>query len=673
MLAFLPLIVTVTLLTLPITEAQVIIRERVTITPRETLQPEKSVAGSSSPTLFYLAGTTTANTTVPGMQIIVGSVTTDVPLAPPGRNVAGLYIELWVDGSGGGVWPLKRIWNCEGVVHETNFPLPTVNLSSCGWVAVRYKVIRPANFFFCNPTDEPRFGFRLATAAVGGSGATFTIEDVAGVVPVSATVTVAATALQEFALAQVAVTPAKSELVCSETATVNVRALNGFGQQSTFCAGTTLTATASLEGVGPYAFVRKGDQEGSTIEFSMTGATSSFEVVLDTSRGVIPFGQQQVTLRVNVDGVEEDTVITLRCPYPPPGVTITVPAQDTTIVLTQSASGGQPEIILQETHSPASGKFEPTISWEPSQTINTADYFEQIEDSLVITVKARARNVAEMEAVDSVRITLKKNVLDHFLVTIVPDTIAQTDTATIFVQAKDAQDRDIELAGTTEIGFAIEEGSQLGQLTATSVSYGEAQSGNVRFVANGSTPSLKVMLRTASEQNTIQFDDRVLILGNVVIKAFLASDPAKNGRDTLVVRKKVKVVLQVGNQTLRPLGDSDNKDNPNFNKDGPDKRRKIIDFSRVKTSTAVVTVTDLENNPIENYPFTLRALVRPNSGGHDHSSNRPTGRFIKGTDTLTTVNDGAGSDGKRIYTYLSSGIGGVDSLFVKGLTEKDTA
>lgn len=68
----------------------------------------------------------------------------------------------------------------------------------------------------------------------------------------------------------------------------------------------------------------------------------------------------------------------------------------------------QPVIILQEQHTPTSGKFEPAISWEPSQTINTAEYFDQIEDSLVIEVTATARNVAQMEASATRRITLKK-------------------------------------------------------------------------------------------------------------------------------------------------------------------------------------------------------------------------------------------------------------------------
>jgi len=88
---------------------------------------------------------------------------------------------------------------------------------------------------------------------------------------------------------------------------------------------------------------------------------------------------------------------------------------------------------------------------------------------------------------------------------------------------------------------------------------------------------------------------------------------------------------------------------------------------------ATVGVTDPQGTPIPNDPFTLRALVRPNSGGHDHDIGRPTGRFVTGADTTVTVQDRTDAAGERQYRYLSSGLGGVDSLFVQGETARDTA
>ena len=86
-----------------------------------------------------------------------------------------------------------------------------------------------------------------------------------------------------------------------------------------------------------------------------------------------------------------------------------------------------------------------------------------------------------------------------------------------------------------------------------------------------------------------------------------------------------------------------------------------------------MTVKYSDGQPVPDYPFTLSAYVRDNSGGHDHSANRPTGRFIKLKDTVITFSDKTGSDGTVAYRYLCSGFGGVDSLRVKGITEEDTA
>ncbi|HXG37138.1 MAG TPA: C39 family peptidase, partial [Bacteroidota bacterium] len=171
----------------------------------------------------------------------------------------------------------------------------------------------------------------------------------------------------------------------------------------------------------------------------------------------------------------------------------THPAQDTTIVLTQE---NQPILTLQEEHTPSSGKFEPMISWEPSETITTAEYFEQIQDSLVITVKVRARNIAEMEAVDSVRITLKKNVLDHFAVRVERDTVAFTETSKIFVQGKDARDNDIDPPADTKVNIVLRVDERYGNLAYKStvgkevidVPYSDAKSGQVVFAATGENP-----------------------------------------------------------------------------------------------------------------------------------------------------------------------------------------
>lgn len=276
-----------------------------------------------------------------------------------------------------------------------------------------------------------------------------------------------------------------------------------------------------------------------------------------------------------------------------------------------------------------------------------------------VRIQAEANGVMGMS---SVVVRRTAPLLDHFAVRVEKDTIAFTESAKIFVQAKDANDNDVELEGSTLLRFSIDS-TQYGSFVVESdtvttkevdVVYSKAREGSVKFIANKTNP---------------------ILLGpkRVNINVQKVDDPSKRGEANIVIFEPAILKLALSQSTLRPLGDSDNKHNPNYNKDGPDKRKKIIDFSRVKTTTVTVRVTDRFLKPVPSYPFTLKALVRPNSGGHDHSSYRPTGRFIKGTDTVATVNDATGSDGRRTYTYLSSGIGGIDSLFVEGLTDKDTA
>jgi len=142
----------------------------------------------------------------------------------------------------------------------------------------------------------------------------------------------------------------------------------------------------------------------------------------------------------------------------------------------------------------------------------------------------------------------------------------------------------------------------------------------------------------------------------------------------IVVKEALKIKVTVTEANLTPLGDNDNIDNPNYNENGPDKRVKVIDWKKRKSTEVIVSVTDGANSPLPKYPFTLHAFVRPNSGGHDHNNGRPRGKFVTpNKDTVETFQGTTNADGKAMYTYISSGIGGVDSIFVKGKTDRDTS
>ncbi|HXG38860.1 MAG TPA: hypothetical protein VNL36_08845, partial [Bacteroidota bacterium] len=296
-----------------------------------------------------------------------------------------------------------------------------------------------------------------------GTGGTFTIQDTvfnafSAPVPVSATVAVAAGLRPGFEVAQLAVLPGKTTLQCTDNTPVNVTLKNASGQTVTICGGTTLQATASLEGVGPYAFLRQGTQEGQTIRFPVTASSFSFMAVLDTSRGVIPLGNRQATLRVTVEGVEGTANINLTCPYPPPAVTITHPAQDTTIVLTQN---NQPLIILKEEHTPSSGKFEPVISWQPSDRIDTREYFDTMQsgDTVEVQVTVMAENIAQMRAQDTRRVWLVKKGCDD--APECPPVFPVTPPITIVARPNGFAGVNVCEKPTTLGGFAVVTGPQM--------------------------------------------------------------------------------------------------------------------------------------------------------------------------------------------------------------------
>jgi hypothetical protein len=103
----------------------------------------------------------------------------------------------------------------------------------------------------------------------------------------------------------------------------------------------------------------------------------------------------------------------------------------------------------------------------------------------------------------------------------------------------------------------------------------------------------------------------------------------------------------------------------------------VIDFSKVDTCTLVLSVKDQRDKGIANYPFWITIGVRDSSGGHDHTVGRPIGRLVTSDketkDTVKSFHGKTDSTGTSKFRYLCSGFGGYDSVYVEGLTKKDTA
>jgi hypothetical protein len=137
----------------------------------------------------------------------------------------------------------------------------------------------------------------------------------------------------------------------------------------------------------------------------------------------------------------------------------------------------------------------------------------------------------------------------------------------------------------------------------------------------------------------------------------------------------VRIKIQLASSILAPLGDNDNKNNPNYRAEGPDTRTKIIDWSKVRTTKVTVLVNDLKGNPVPSYHIGMSGMGVDLSGGHDHTPDRPRGQFVTADDDTVSVFSGAtNQEGKVTSTYPTSGIGGKDSIIARGFdADKDTA
>lgn len=123
---------------------------------------------------------------------------------------------------------------------------------------------------------------------------------------------------------------------------------------------------------------------------------------------------------------------------------------------------------------------------------------EEPDVDQIITITMTKTNDAGVSGTGTLTITGATE-LDHFEVTLQPDTIAQGETATITVLAKDADNNTISLSAATPLNFSLDaNGESLGHLIAPNgtqakslagIAYGDAAFGNVKYIANDESPA----------------------------------------------------------------------------------------------------------------------------------------------------------------------------------------
>lgn len=328
-------------------------------------------------------------------------------------------------------------------------------------------------------------------------------------------------------------------------------------------------------------------------------------------------------------------------PVTPPTINITFPGADTTIFVTDI---NLPTIVLKEIHTPT----DANVTWAPSNTISASDYITPTISEATVTVNATVTKNCGGEATATRRITFK-SVLDHFKVTFEKDTVAFTESAKIFVQAKDKDNNDIELAADKLVKLSItandEYGTFINQNADTlktipveleHVRYGDAKAGLIQFAAVKKNPTDPVLSK---------------------VHVMLESDPTKEGEGEIpVVEQTLKIVMEgereVVPRNLQGLRTAPAATNAN-------KKEFKVQLTRNKAA-------------VPNHPFKLTTDYVDGTGGHDHLTPRREenrnnyGYFIlrrDGREYDRPYNGQTQNDGREIFDYVSSYFG--DRMLLK--------
>jgi hypothetical protein len=197
--------------------------------------------------------------------------------------------------------------------------------------------------------------------------------------------------------------------------------------------------------------------------------------------------------------------------------------------------------------------------------------------------------------------------LDHFAVRIAPDTLSEkdtvafTETARVFVDAKGSRDEDIELDGSTLLSFSLESNDQYGTFIGVTgdtmraspvhlqnISYQDAHAGKARFASLWRNPDSMVTCR---------------------IRVVLQTDPTKRGeRDAVVLEKTLKIVMMTPHE-VRPVISPATVANPTA------ENRKRFDVQMTRGG-----------KPAGKHHFKLTSDYVDRSGAHDHEMTRNTRR-----------------------------------------------
>jgi hypothetical protein len=252
-------------------------------------------------------------------------------------------------------------------------------------------------------------------------------------------------------------------------------------------------------------------------------------------------------------------------------------------------------------------------------------------------------------------IDVKKDSLNHFDITIVPDTAAIADTvaftegAKLIIQAQNKDSVDIEYDGNTLLKFSLTTNEEYGTfiksngdtlkttlVELTDVLYSDAKAGKIKFAAVKKNPDSLVTCKIHVEKQ---------------------DDPTKLGeRDVVVLEQTLKIVMERPYQ-VRPSIPTENGIQALVNQ-----RRKPFEVRMTRGG-----------KPVSNHPFRLSTEYIDSSGGHHHiaprreASRENYGHIIlRRTDRHVDrpYNGATQANGQELFYYVSSIFGELMSIVV---------
>jgi len=192
--------------------------------------------------------------------------------------------------------------------------------------------------------------------------------------------------------------------------------------------------------------------------------------------------------------------------------------------------------------------------------------------------------------------------LDHFDIRIERDTIAFTETARFFVQAKDAQNQDIKIDSSQKVFFYLMVNPGYGTFidakgdtvkssppSLPDVRYGDAHQGKIRFAAVRKNPETQA---------------------TSTIRAEWQKDPTKMGEKQITVLEQTLKIVMIGPREVRPSIPTEDND---------------TNMVRLRRNPFEVRMTRA-GKPVPNHAFRLRTDYVRESGGHDHTNTHTTVR-----------------------------------------------